>query len=158
MAKHLILKPEKCVGCRTCELMCSFAHNQVFNPRLAAVSVIDYPESAVAIPLMCLQCENAACEKVCPVHAITRTSDNVLLINPATCIVCKLCMNACPLGNIRYSPLTHSVFKCDLCGGNPNCAQYCHAGAITFTDPDEDNDRRHLIADRFKDVFAGVTQ
>ncbi len=154
MTQQLTIKPDKCVGCRTCELMCSFGHTGVFNPRLSAVSVIDYPASAVTIPLMCLQCEDAACQNVCPVGAIRRNEHDAVVVNPARCIVCKLCINACPLGNMKFSPLTRQVFKCDLCGGSPLCAKYCHAGAIVYVDPNDDSDRRKMIADQFKCVFS----
>ncbi|MDV0443736.1 4Fe-4S dicluster domain-containing protein [Methanorbis rubei] len=136
--------------------MCSFGHNGVFNPRLSSVSVIDYPESAVTIPLMCLQCEDAVCQNVCPVGAIYRDKNDAVVIDPAKCIVCKLCVNACPLGNMKFSPITRSVFKCDLCGGTPQCARYCHAGAIVYVDPHEDSDRKKRIADQFKEAFSEV--
>ena len=40
--KQLVVKPEKCIGCRTCELVCSFGHYQQFNPRLANITVLEY--------------------------------------------------------------------------------------------------------------------
>ena len=154
MAKQLVLKPEKCVSCRTCELMCSFGHTQQFNPRLSAVTVMDYEEAAVSIPVMCLQCEEACCEKVCPVRAISREKNGAVVMNPDKCITCKMCVNACPLGNISFSPITRRVFKCDLCGGEPLCAQFCPAGAISYEDPALAPDRKKAVADSFRQVFG----
>ncbi|MDE8721989.1 hypothetical protein PZH44_13925, partial [Alistipes putredinis] len=67
MGKQLLIKPEKCLGCRTCELVCSFGHNGAFNPRFANVSVMAYEEAAISVPMMCMQCEEPCCMEVCPV-------------------------------------------------------------------------------------------
>lgn len=154
MAKQLIIRPEKCVGCRTCELFCSFGHNGFINPKLSAVTVIAYEEAAVAIPVMCLQCEEASCLKVCPVGAISRDENGTVVMDGAKCIVCKMCLNACPLGNISFSPITRKVFKCDLCGGDPKCAKFCPSGAIQFVDPDAGQDRKRAVAASFREVFG----
>lgn len=154
MAKQLMIKPEKCLGCRTCELVCSFGHNGTFNPRQANVSVMAYEEAAICIPVMCMQCESPSCMEVCPVGAISRNELGATIINQEKCIGCKMCMNACPLGNIGFNPETKEVHKCDLCGGEPKCAKFCPSGAITFEDPDDGMERRQAIADRFKDVFG----
>ena len=55
MAKQLVVDPKKCVSCRTCELMCSFRHNQEFNPRVSNVSVFNYEEAAITVPIMFLK-------------------------------------------------------------------------------------------------------
>lgn len=154
MAKQLMIKPEKCLGCRTCELVCSFEHDGVFNPRQANVNVMAYDEAAICIPVMCMQCEDPCCMAVCPVGAITRDELGVTVISQEKCIGCKMCMNACPLGNIGFNPQTRQIHKCDLCGGNPRCAEFCPSGAITFEDPDEGQERRRAVADRFKEVFG----
>jgi Fe-S-cluster-containing hydrogenase component 2 len=134
--------------------MCSFGHNEQFNPLLSAVTVIAYDEAAVAVPVMCLQCEEACCLKVCPVNAISRDEYGAAVMNPAKCIVCKMCMHACPLGNISFSPITRKVFKCDLCGGEPKCAQFCPAGAILYVEPEDDSGRKKAIALKFKEVYG----
>jgi len=154
MAKQLIIKPEKCVSCRTCELMCSFGHNGTFNPRQSSVSVIHYEDAMTSVPVMCMQCEEACCLKVCPVGAISRDSNDAVVMDPEKCIVCKMCMSACPLGNISYSPITKKMFKCDLCGGDPKCAKYCPSGAIQYVDPAENLDRKKAVAQSFSDVFG----
>lgn len=154
MGKQLMIKPEKCIGCRTCELVCSFGHDQAFNPRNANVTVMAYEEAAINIPVMCLQCEDPCCLEVCPVGAISRNEIGAVVMDHAKCIGCKMCMIACPLGNISFNKEKKQVHKCDLCGGEPKCAKFCPTGAITFEDPDEGMDRKRAVADRFKDVFG----
>lgn len=154
MSKQLVVKPDKCVSCRTCELMCSFGHTGEFNPRLSSVTVMNYEDAIVSVPVMCMQCEEAACMKVCPVGAIERDESGAAVMNADKCIVCKMCMSACPLGNISFSPNTRKMFKCDLCGGDPKCAKFCPSGAICYTDPYESPDRKKAVAEKFKDVFG----
>ena len=31
--------PEKCYGCKTCELICSYHHKKVFQPSISSISV-----------------------------------------------------------------------------------------------------------------------
>ena len=154
MSKLLVVHPEKCAGCRTCELMCSFEHSKSFNPRLSAVTVINYEKASISVPVMCMQCDDACCLKVCPVGAISRDEKGVIVQNHDKCIVCKMCVSACPLGNMSYSPAVKRVFKCDLCGGDPKCVQFCSPGAIQYVDATESPGRKKAVAERFKDVFG----
>ena len=150
MAKQLVVDPKLCKACRTCELACSFGHHEEFNPKLAAVTVFYYENDAVSVPLMCMQCEEASCAKICPTGALTRNSEGVIEHNADKCIVCKMCVSACPLGNISFSPLTRKVFKCDLCGGEPMCVKFCPTHAISVVDPTDAPDKKQLAADRLK--------
>ena len=154
MSKLLMVNPEKCASCRTCELMCSFEHTKTFNPSLSAVTVIEYESALISVPIMCMQCDEACCLKVCPVEAISRDECGVVAVNPDKCIVCKMCVSACPLGSISYHPGSKKVFKCDLCGGDPKCVKFCSPGAIQFVDASESPDRKKAVAGRFKDVFG----
>ena len=156
MGKQLLIKPEKCLGCRTCELVCSFGHNGAFNPRFANVSVMAYEEAAISVPMMCMQCEEPCCMEVCPVGAIFRDEKDAVIINPDKCIGCKMCMNACPLGNIGFNTERRQVHKCDLCGGDPKCAKFCPTGAISYEDPEEGIDRKRAIADQARTIRIPV--
>lgn len=157
MAKVLIVSPEKCTGCRTCELACSFAKTKCFNPQNAAVTVYQYDEAAVSVPVMCLQCEDPSCMKVCTVGAITKNNDGRVVVNKNKCIGCKLCIIACPFGNMSYNSMDRTVVKCDLCDGNPKCAELCTSGAIQYKEatPSELS-RKKLVADKFKELFKEV--
>jgi Fe-S-cluster-containing hydrogenase component 2 len=65
-----------------------------------------------------------------------------------------MCVSACPLGNISYSPAAKKVFKCNLCDGDPKCVKFCSPGAIKFVDPHESPERKKAVAERLKDVFG----
>ena len=154
MSKQLMVKPENCVSCRTCEMVCSAKHYKEFNPTLSAVSVFNYEKNFISVPVMCMQCDEACCMEVCPVNAISRDENGVVKMDSEKCIVCKLCMNACPLGNISYSPITKKVFKCDYCDGDPECVKYCKSGTLSFVESTESPDRKETIAESIKDVYG----
>ena len=157
MAKILIISPEKCTNCRSCELACSFSKTGSFNPKEAAVNVLFYEEASISVPVMCMQCEDPACEKVCPVGAFSRDKNGALIVDHKKCMVCKLCVSACPMGNIFVSEGSKKIVKCTLCGGNPYCVKVCPSGAIQYEDVNTSNmKKKKVIAEKFKDLFAEV--
>ncbi len=138
-------------------MICSFNKIGEFNPREAAVNVLIYEEAAIAVPVMCMQCEEAACMKVCPVDAFSRDENGAVVPDPKKCLVCKLCVSACPLGNISFSATQKKIVKCNLCDGDPYCAKICPTGAIQYVDGSTANiDKKRIIADKFKELFAEV--
>ena len=100
MARQLVVDPKKCKNCRTCELVCSFRHFEEFNPRLSNVTVFQYEQASITVPIMCMQCDEAACAATCPTGALTRDANGVITHDANKCIVCKMCVSACPLGNV----------------------------------------------------------
>lgn len=134
LQKILLIDPEKCTGCRTCEVACSFHHERACNPAKARIHVLRWEEDGVDVPMVCQQCEEPICVKVCPVKCISRdNSTGAVLIDHDACIGCRMCMIACPLGGISLDVEKRKMIKCDLCGGNPECTKYCSAGAIKYT-------------------------
>jgi Fe-S-cluster-containing dehydrogenase component len=95
--------------------------------------------------------------KVCTVGAITKDNDGRVVVDSNKCIGCKLCIIACPFGNMSYNSMDRKVVKCDLCGGNPKCAELCTSGAIQYKEatPSELS-RKRLVADKFKELFKEV--
>ncbi len=157
MSKVLMISPKKCIGCKTCEIVCSFGKTLAFNPKHAAVTVHDYEEVGIAVPMMCMQCEDAACIKVCPVSALSRDEEGVVSINFKKCIGCKMCISACPFGNISFDSEKKRIVKCDTCLGEPKCAEFCPSGAIEFTEATGLNiAKKKDLAQRFKEIFEEV--
>jgi carbon-monoxide dehydrogenase iron sulfur subunit len=133
MKKRLIVTPERCIGCRTCELSCAFVHAKgVEHLGKSRVNVYTLkPERHM--PVLCLQCEEAACQKVCPTEALQRNPWTMAIeVIEEKCIRCRMCTVACPFGNITMEPASGTAAKCDLCKGQPACARFCPTRALEY--------------------------
>jgi len=133
----LYIDPSRCTGCRTCELVCSIKNEGMANPVLSRIQVIAFKYLGIRVPLTCQQCEEPICASVCPVNALRR--DNILGIvkhDKSKCIGCKVCVLTCPFGGITIHPTSRQVFKCEQCGGSPECIKSCEDKAITYVEAD----------------------
>ncbi len=133
MESRLLVTPKLCIGCKTCELSCSFSHMLEGNrPGTSRIHVQPTgPERH--FQMVCLQCEEAACMKACPVGAITMNeATGAWEVSKERCIRCRACVLACPFGNMLVQEFDDTVVKCDLCGGQPVCAQYCPSKALRY--------------------------
>jgi Fe-S-cluster-containing dehydrogenase component len=136
MAKALLVNLDKCTGCRSCELACSFKHHGEFNPSKSNIQVSIFTENAFYVPMVCTQCDKPFCGEVCPTGAIYASEANgayVVLVDKEKCVGCKMCTLACPFGAITYQN-NGCVQKCNLCEGNPECVTFCIPGALEFKD------------------------
>ena len=138
MGNILFVDYEKCVGCRLCEVACTFFHEKVFNPSMARIQVLKWEAEGIDVPIVCQQCEDAPCQQACLVDAIYRDpSTGAISINSHLCIGCRMCMEFCPFSCITLDTVSGKVVKCDLCGGEPECVKYCTPKAIEYLTPDE---------------------
>ena len=164
LRQRIIVDWNKCSGCRVCEFVCSLVNEGAFNPVKSRIKVIrTWAEGLIhSVPVFCLQCEDAYCQKICPVRAISRNEKGVLIVNEARCIGCKLCEMACPVGGINVDPEKHVALKCEECariGGDPQCVKYCFDGALQFVTSEKVG---YAVArarlEKFKElVMKGVT-
>jgi Fe-S-cluster-containing hydrogenase component 2 len=137
MQKTIVVDPKKCTGCRECEVSCSVKNEGLVNPYRARISVVDFEEILLQVPMLCQQCVDAPCGAICPVKAISRSEeDGIAKVDYNTCIGCKMCVTACPFGAMKFDPVGKKVFKCEQCGGDPTCIKYCDPKAITYVDSD----------------------
>jgi len=130
--KIITVSPERCTGCRMCELACSIKHTGEFNPSRSRICVTAYDES-YCIPMMCFQCEHPYCAEVCPAGAIIRDeATGMVKVIEEKCTGCKTCILACPYGNMIFSNEKKVVENCNFCGGEPECVGVCATRALEF--------------------------
>lgn len=154
MQKILFVDPEKCTGCRLCEIACSIHHEKVCNPSRARIHVVKWENAGLFIPMICQQCDTPICETVCPMRAVKRDEKTgALLIDYDLCVGCKLCVMLCPLGGVLIGK-NRKILKCDLCDGEPRCVKYCVPGALEYIDANAINLRkRRAAAGKFSELM-----
>ena len=55
-----------------------------------------------------------------------------MVVDQDRCLGCKMCVLACPFGGMAWEGERGRPIKCDLCGGEPECAHMCPTGAIRY--------------------------
>jgi carbon-monoxide dehydrogenase iron sulfur subunit len=128
----LVIDIKLCTGCRNCELACSIAHSDSFNPKRSRIQILKDEVRNLIVPMVCLQCEKPLCKEACPNGAIVENEHGILYVEKDTCIGCLNCVTACVYGGIGMDPVTRKAVKCDLCLGDPACAKACQYGAINL--------------------------
>jgi Fe-S-cluster-containing dehydrogenase component len=177
----LVIDLDTCVGCHACVTSCKEWNtggysaplsdhdpyggdpNGAWLNRVHSYEMkIDGRERTVHFPRSCLHCEEPDCVTVCPTGAsYKRAEDGIVLVNPDTCIGCKLCSWACPYGAREYDYDDGVMKKCTLCVDRiynetlpeedrvPACVRACPTGARAFGDlGDPDSDASRQVADR----------
>lgn len=162
----LVIDLDICVGCQACATSCKEWNTGGYSAPLSDHDpygadpsgawlnrVHSYEvdnahfKGTVHFPRSCLHCDNAACVTVCPTGAsYKREEDGIVLVNPDTCIGCKLCSWACPYGAREYDHDDGVMKKCTLCvdriyndtlapeDRQPACVRACPTGARAFGD------------------------
>ncbi|MEJ2723583.1 MAG: 4Fe-4S binding protein [Deltaproteobacteria bacterium] len=95
---------------------------------------------------------------ICPTGALYRNlKTHAVGWHPAMCTRCRMCVQACPFGNIVYDALSGDMLKCDYCGGHPNCVQFCPTGALEYVeDTISTRSRKKAFAAKLKDAYKEV--
>ncbi|MDH5703156.1 MAG: 4Fe-4S dicluster domain-containing protein [Aigarchaeota archaeon] len=138
MVRHKFVSydPDKCVGCRVCEYVCSLEKEKAFNPTLSRIRTLRiYPNTNASIA--CRLCEDAPCVIACPRKALEQSKENgVILVDDDKCDGCGWCIEACDFGTITLMPDRKTVVICDLCEGEPKCVKWCPEEALELSSKD----------------------
>ncbi|MCQ8903408.1 MAG: 4Fe-4S dicluster domain-containing protein [Methanothrix sp.] len=145
--KEILVRPERCVGCRSCEIACAVEHSQS-RDLLKALSempqrrlyVEHVPEYSLAVPMLCRHCEDAPCVAVCPTGALTQDAlTGVVRHNRDICIGCWTCASVCTYGVIGRDRRARVAIKCDRCPDRevPACVSACPTRALIYGEVEE---------------------
>lgn len=118
---------------------------------------IQRADTVQTTPMVCMHCEEPACQAVCPADAIKRTPDGIVQSSlKPRCIGCTNCVYACPFGVPKYDAEIDQMMKCDMCydrtsvGKKPMCATVCPSGALFFGTREEIALRRGTPVNEFQ--------
>lgn len=176
----MVFDLRRCDGCRDCIKGCQEQHHLSESDEWIKVyELFDAQGLNFAMPVLCMQCENAPCVRVCPVAATYHRDDGVVVVDQDVCIGCRMCMAACPY-DVRvfnwdqpppiderfraHSPeftvpqQQGTVSKCTMCvhlledGSLPSCLTSCSMEAVYVGDLVEDtmtNGRESFVLSQY---------
>lgn len=142
---RLAVEEALCWGCKTCEAACKQENRAPVGVKLVRVTE-EKPKADGNGKLdfsfrveRCRHCEKPPCADICPVEAIAKRPDSVVVLDETACVGCRACVDACPFGSIDFDEAAAVAKKCNLChhrldaGLYPACADnVCLAHCITL--------------------------
>jgi formate dehydrogenase iron-sulfur subunit len=157
----ILVDVTRCTGCNKCVDACVAANHlgqehhipQQAPDGLSAqrwLAIIDSPQGGF-VRKSCFHCLDAACVSACPVGAMHKSPEGIVLYDSGKCMGCRYCLMACPFGIPRYEwdSTTPVVDKCFFCyprlstGLEPACVEACPQNALTFGERGELLDLAH---------------
>ncbi len=142
----------KCIKDKGCEAICKNYNNLpegIF--RIKVITINEGEPGQLNIPMPCLHCDDPPCMRVCPMKAIYKREDGIVLVNKDICIGCGYCEFACPFGAPQFERggafgSRGKMDKCTFCvepynqkdeSGKkierepiPRCAMVCATGCL----------------------------
>ena len=142
-----VIDLRKCIGCHACTIACKAEHDIPVGSHRCWVKTVEkgtFPETQrTFFPVLCNQCEEAPCMKICPTSALFRRRDGIVDLNGEACIGCRACMAACPYDQLFIDPNTSTAEKCNFCANRvennlqPACVSVCPTECRIFGDMDD---------------------
>ena len=142
-----VLDQSRCIGCHACTVACKVEHGVelgVFRTWVKYIERGEFPDTRRHFSVLrCNHCTDAPCVEICPVTALFKREDGIVVFDPTRCIGCKACLNACPYDALYIDPNSQTAAKCNFCahrvdnGLKPSCEVVCPVGAIISGDVDD---------------------
>jgi carbon-monoxide dehydrogenase iron sulfur subunit len=132
--KRIVVDVDRCSGCRMCEAVCSFAHENAFSSSASRITVLKEDAFGFDLPVTCWHCTRCTALQSCPSRALNRNQEGLIQVDEEKCISCGKCVDACRAGAIRLHPERHTPLICDLCKGKLLCVEKCPTKALTYSE------------------------
>ena len=137
----------KCIGCHACTIACKAEHEIPVGVNRCWVKTVErgtFPDTRrFFFPVLCNQCDDAPCVRICPTRALYRRRDGIVDLHGDRCIGCRACMEACPYDQLFIDPNTRTAEKCNFCANRvenqllPACVSVCPTECRIFGDLDD---------------------
>jgi Fe-S-cluster-containing dehydrogenase component len=159
MAKWgMVIDVSRCTGCYCCFTACKdeywdndYPPYSAAQPKLGQfwVDLVKkergtHPWVKVAyVPVLCMQCDDAACVKAAKDGAAYERPDGIVIIDPQKAVGQRQIVDACPYHVIFWNEEKRLPQKCSFCvqrleeGKIPRCVQACPSDALIFGDLDD---------------------
>ncbi len=147
MKKYALkIEETECWGCKACEVACKQENKS--KDGINRIKIYeewgkkeDGSHDFTFKANICRHCYNPPCVKVCPVEAIKKREDGIVILYEDECTGCGTCIDACPYDAINLYESDGKAKKCNMCferidnGLIPACADnVCLAHCIYFGD------------------------
>src|SRR6185369_12069636 len=84
----------KCIGCHACTIACKAEHDIPIGVNRCWVKTVEqgtFPATRrLFFPVLCNQCDNAPCARICPTNALYRRRDGIVDLHGDACIGCRI--------------------------------------------------------------------
>ena len=152
----LIIDQERCIGCEACTVACKNENRgaqgwirvETLNAKQKDIPRGEFPDLKMHfLPHVCQHCDHPPCAEACPLEALVKQENGVVLLDEATCDGCQTCLDACPYEALNFNAETDKAEKCNLCshrleqGLEPFCVICCEGQAIYFGDLNDPDSR-----------------
>ncbi len=154
--KQIYVKPERCMGCRSCEIACAVQHSKDKNI-FSAVLQSPLPKKRLFVesyghlrmPVLCRHCEEAPCLNACVSGCLYRDDKGFVRRHKDRCVGCWTCIMMCPFGVMTRDTDSHIALKCDRCHKLevPACVTSCPTKTLVLVETDDipSQKRRELM-------------
>ncbi len=135
-----------CIGCGECELACQTAYSLDALVSWRNVITLEEGDTFSNLSYACYHCAEPPCQSACPAKAITkRSEDGIVIVDTVKCAEAKKssictnnpCLKKCPYKIPKFVPsIDAGMQKCDFCldrlnkGEKPWCAVICPEKAL----------------------------
>lgn len=147
MKTLMVMDPRMCTECQDCINACKKEHG------------VSRAKKSSTIPVFCLQChpDKAPCARICPTGAI-KEKNGSLMVDDNSCILCRLCLIACPVGMVVVDDEKKSMQKCTLCMDSdciiPACVDACKDNVLKVFSIEELEELKENV--QYSDVLDEV--
>jgi formate dehydrogenase iron-sulfur subunit len=142
----VLIDISRCQGCGNCQRSCDKANGlpcaEQSTLSAQTYTIVDErqpePGETRFVKRACMHCLHPGCVSACPVAALHKTNEGLVVADTSKCIGCRYCQYACPFGvpKFEWENTLGVMRKCTGCtdriakGQMPACTAGCPTGAL----------------------------